>query len=102
MRNFWLLLPLITLATGISTSVPAQVECNEGDIALTNVHEGRGIVSGGLKLCTRGKWVTICHSDWELEDAVVACRQLNLSTTGESNVPHGYQNASHHLLAKSV
>lgn len=37
-------------------------------------HDGR------LEIFTLGHWATVCRSNWDLEDATVACRQLGFST----------------------
>ena len=39
--------------------------------------------TGRVELCVAGEWSPVCDDGWSVRDAVVACRQLGLTTVGE-------------------
>ena len=49
--------------------------CSEGDVRLMNGTE----YSGRVELCENGTWGTICDRNWDHQDAVLVCNQLNLT-----------------------
>jgi hypothetical protein len=52
--------------------------CTEGAIRL----QGGNATSGRVEICNNNTWGTVCDNSWRETDAMVACRQLGLPTTG--------------------
>lgn len=53
--------------------------CSRGDIRL----EGGTAIEGRVEICnTNYVWGTVCGRTWDEMDAKVACRQLELPTSG--------------------
>ena len=69
----------------VITCLPACLgdtcNCTNGDIRLVGGPSSR---EGRVELCLNGMWGTICDSFWNNQDAVVVCRQLGYSQTGEN------------------
>ena len=49
--------------------------CTNGTIRLSG---GRDQYEGRVEVCSNGLWGTVNSSDWDSNDAKVACRQLGL------------------------
>ena len=55
------------------------LDCNDGDIRLVSVSNPQ---EGRVEVCHDGVWGTVCSHGWGRQDAIVACRQLGYSKSG--------------------
>ena len=58
-------------------------ECVTGGVCLYVEGEVNNLFSGLLEVCVNGGWGTVCdnRNEWNYENAVVVCRQLNFPTS---------------------
>ena len=59
--------------------------CPQGGIRL----QSGTTTSGRVEICNNNVWGTVCHDFWDRSDAIVACRQLGLPTTGATALTGG-------------
>ena len=59
-------------------------ECNDTDIRLAGGRVSVNETSGRVEICFGGIWGTVCDDYWDNGDAAVVCRQLGLSSEGET------------------
>ncbi len=78
----WLLSVQLILA-GRSRSDDDYSPCTTGSLRFINQRGGREFIAGALEYCEGSMWHGVCASKWTEEDAIVACKQLGYSTTGE-------------------
>ena len=65
--------------------VDADKECVTGEVRLVGGVTNSS--SGLLEVCGNGRWGTVCdyRNEWNYENAMVVCRQLNLPTASKCN-----------------
>ena len=64
-------------------SVYIEGECETGKVRLVGGVDNSS--SGLLEVCANGGWGTVCdyRNEWNYENAVVVCRQLNLPISSQ-------------------
>ena len=63
----------------MSISLVILDNCTEGGVRLVG---GQNPGEGRVEICLQGVWGTICHSEFDTNDANVVCRQLGLPDRG--------------------
>ena len=67
----------------IHMHVVAGQSCVNGEVRLS---DGADSSQGRVEVCIGGVWGTICDNSWDVFDASVVCRQLNLPSSSEKIV----------------
>ena len=59
-------------------------ECNDTDVRLADGTQSVNETFGRVEICFGEIWGTVCDDSWDNGDAAVVCRQLGLSSEGET------------------
>lgn len=59
-----------------------SIGCVEGAVRLEG---GVDSTEGRVEICINDQWGTVCDQMWDVLDAAVVCRQLQLNYTGKIN-----------------
>ena len=59
-------------------------ECNDTDIRVVGGRVSVNETFGRVEICFSGIWGTVCDDSWDNREAAVVCRQLGLSSEGET------------------
>ncbi len=77
----------VVFAVILSHADTAKNECTEeqtGSLRLDGIktNSSCGYVEGVVQICKDLEWRLLCDTQWTVQDAQVACRSLNYTTTG--------------------
>ena len=59
------------------------VACDDGDIRMTGL-SSTSILYGYVDLCYQSEWRAVCRGGWDMNDAMVVCRQFGFPAEGIS------------------
>lgn len=57
----------------------SDFDCESGSVCLMNGSNPASL-AGRVEVCIGGVWGTACNENWDYRDAMVTCRDLEIST----------------------
>lgn len=73
--------------------------CTEGSVRILD-DNGMASLEGRVEFCHNNVWGTVCDDFWGSQDAMVVCRQLNLSFSCKINQVIDTTACTHVLLSR--
>lgn len=61
-------------------NVTVDTSCGNGDVRLVG---GANELEGRVEICYNKMWGSVCHQNWQINDANVVCKQLHFQPTGK-------------------
>ena len=65
----------------INNSFLLIAKCNNGDVQLLHSSNNYDNI-GAVEVCIDGEWASVCHADFDLNDAATVCTQLGYTPYG--------------------
>ena len=67
----------------ITCSFDSENQCSYGDLRLVGSLLD---TEGTVEMCQNGAWNSLCSKNWGYEETVIVCQQLQLPTTGKTDL----------------